>query len=98
MIDQEALKAAVLKAIPFREDPFHHQSDAWMSLHGIKDYFNPNREDIILEATDKELKAAIRALVKAKLVEYRGLKTGRGCYSKAGANPEVVKAWEALQV
>lgn len=87
MVNPEALKQAVLKALPYREDPILGIVDSFRSIHGIKDYNNPLRDDIILEATDEEIKAALKKLVKEKLVEYRGTRGRVAAYSRAGKNP-----------
>jgi hypothetical protein len=66
------LQVAVLKAIPFAEDPILGYVDQWITLEGVKAYTNPRREDIILQVSDDELKKAIRFLVREGFVQYRG--------------------------
>lgn len=79
------LQEAVLKAIPFSEDPIMGYVEQWVTLEGIKDYFNPRREEIILQTSDEELKKAIRFLVKQGLVKYLGNQGRQATYCRPGA-------------
>jgi len=90
MVNPEDLKQAVLKSLPYRKDPILGTVDSCTSIHGIKDYFNPRRDDIILGASDDEIKAAIRKLLKEGLIEFRGNKSRTATYSRTGQNPAYI--------
>ena len=71
--DPEALRLAVLEAIPYAVDSRLGTTDSQVTIHHIKDYFNPKRGDIITQATDAEIRSALRKLVLAGLIISRGL-------------------------
>ena len=87
MINPDTLKAAVLKATPYENDS--HYINQRVTLLGITDYFNPKRDDIVREATDAELKRAIRALVKEGLLAYKGNMgpNRQASYCRPGTDP-----------
>ena len=70
--DPETLKQAVLEAIPYAVDETKGTVDSWVTIHHIKAYYNPKRADIITQATDSEIRSALRKLVLAGLIISRG--------------------------
>lgn len=71
--DPDALKQAVLEAIPYAVDEIKGTVDSRVTIHHVKAYYNPNRAAIILQATDAEIRTALRKLVLAGLIISRGL-------------------------
>ena len=85
--DPEDLKQAVLEAIPYAVDPSIGSSDSQVTIHHIKGDFNPKRGEIITQATDAEIRTALRKLVLAGLIISRGRlghgKHGSPSYTRA---------------
>lgn len=72
--DLTAFELAVLEAVPYKED--YGSLDQVFSASGVKDYFNPKRDErhITKDTPIEDIEAALQKLAKRGLVQHRGTK------------------------